>query len=103
MLLIFPKPKELSGYIILGILLTNADEIVMNENADETYSLALLKHLADAEKSYAHTPLGTFHTADKCYKVFQEIVDALHSGKQTFKMPASEAIPQSILQNQRLN
>ena len=87
MLLIFPKPEKLEGYIVLGINMTQCDEMVMNENPDKTFTLSLLKHHSD---KYSHHPLCVFRNAFTCYDAFQDIVNALKSGNQTFDLPVSE-------------
>ena len=104
MLLILPK-TELKGYVVLGVLMTSHDEIVMNENSDKTYSLALLKHIDADENRHTHTPLGTFSSADRCYKVFQSIVESLKKGKRTFNIPISDAqqIPTFLAPRPSLN
>ena len=87
MLLIFPKPKKLKGYMILGINIATADEIVMNENSDKTFTLALIKHFSMKAE---HIIIGTYLTSEVCWKVFQDIFDSLKSGDRTFLLPPSK-------------
>ena len=103
MLIIFPKPKEITGFCSLAVNLNVCDEIVMNKNNETNlFHIALLKHL-DAHGSNQSTLfyiLGIFADESDCYKVFQNIVDALNADQKTFELPSSLLQKQPELKDQ---
>ena len=90
MLLLFPKPEEFTAYHTLAVNLEHYDEIAINkDNETNMFSLAIVRQF-DAHGSDQSTffyILGTFESADDCAALFQQIVDALNAGAQTFELP----------------
>ena len=90
MLLIFPKPEEITSYHSLAVNLKSYDEIIAFKNNDSNLFSLDLNKLHDGHRSNQSTSyytLGIFQSSDACLKLFEEIVDALNAGQQTFKLP----------------
>ena len=90
MLLILPKPAEISGYHTLAVNLENYDEISISKNNETNlFTLAIIRQF-DAHGSNQSTffyVLGAFKSVENCLELFQRIIDALNAGKKTFELP----------------
>ena len=100
MLIIFPKPEQITGFCPLAVNLNIYDEIVIIKNNESNlFNLTLLKHV-DAHGSNQSTflyNLGIFQSESDCYTLFQNILEALNSDQKTFELPPSvlQAPPES--------
>ena len=93
MLLLFPKPIEITGYHPLAINLENYDEVsIVKNNQTNLFSLDLGRQFDGhgSNQSVSYYSLGIFQSAEDCLQLFQEIVDALNSGSKTFALPPPE-------------
>ena len=90
MLLLFPKPEQVTAYHTLAVNLESYDEIFISKNNETNlFSLAIVRQF-DAHGSNQSTffyILGTFESVDDCIGLFQKIVDALNAGERTLELP----------------
>ena len=92
MLILFPKPKEITGYHILAVNLQRCDEISMSKDKETNlFHLTLIKtfdgHQSN-QSAYFYT-IGIFETQDNCLTLWQNLLDALNSDQKTFEIPES--------------
>ena len=90
MLILLPKPEEFTVYHTLAVNLQNYDEISISKNNEtNTFSLAIVREFDahGSNQSASFFILSTFESADDCADLFQQIVDALNAGAQTFELP----------------
>lgn len=93
MLIISPKPAEISGHHPLAVNLESYDEILASKsNKTNLFYLSLIKEFDGHRSSHSshYYILGTFQSAEDCLAVFQNIVDALNSDQKTFELPESQ-------------
>lgn len=96
MLLIYPKPEEVTGYHPLAMNLESYDEISIFKNTQTNlfhldFGRQFDGHRSDQSVSYY--TLGRFKSAAECLQLFQDIVDALNAGQKTFQLPPSPNLP----------